>query len=161
MIGLRHFLLSMLATAALAMPAFASELIGVYGQWAAFRSEDGDRCHAMRLPEESDHAGAYLSVVVNGNSAPRFYARLARPRGGDASVSVGGRRFSLTGEGRDLFAPDRQMDRALIAAIRSTRALTIETIDRNGRAMVDGYDLTGGASAIDAARIACRVQSAR
>ncbi len=139
-------------------PLNAADLVGIYGQWGAFRQAGGAKCYAIRLPEQDGGQNAYLSVVIKENEAPKFYARLARSRSltSDASASVGGRRFVLGGNGRDLFARDSRMDRAIIAAIRSARALSIEAVGSDGRAIVDAYDLQGAATAIDAARLACR-----
>lgn len=108
--------------------------------------------------EDGERPDGYLSVVLTAKTLPQVYARLSRPMRADAGItlSVEGRRFRLSGSGRDAFARNPQMDKALIAAIRSARSLSIETVGTDGRALVDSYSLSGAASAIDAARLACR-----
>ena len=145
------------AAFAVATPVMA-EAVGLFGQWGAFA--DGGRCHAITIaqPEDGERRDGYLSIVLTPKTQPQVYARLSREASSNAaiSVTVEGRRFRLSGEGRDAFARNAQMDKALIAAIRSARALSVETLGRDGRALVDTYSLNGAASAIDAARLACR-----
>lgn len=145
------------AALALAAPVLA-DAVGLYGQWGAFA--DNGRCHAITIaqPEDGERGDGYLSIVLTPQTQPQVYARLSREASANAaiSVTVEGRRFRLSGKGRDAFARNAQMDKALIAAIRSARALSVETLGRDGRALVDTYSLTGAASAIDAARLACR-----
>jgi hypothetical protein len=148
------------ALALVASPALAAELVGIYGQWGAFSKGTDGRCHALAQTAQEDGArpDGYLSIVLTPKAMPQVYARLSRPVSTNAGISltVEGRRFRLSGSGRDAFARNAQMDRALIAAIRSARSLSIETIGADGRALVDSYSLNGAASAIDAARLACR-----
>lgn len=47
------------------------------------------------------------------------------------------------------------MDAAIVAAIRSAKSMTIESIGRDGRPIVDAYLLRGAATAIDAASLGC------
>ena len=145
---------------ALASPIWAAELVGIYGEWGAFAGGDARRCHAMATaePEDGVRSDGYLSVVLTPKAMPQVYARLSRPMTPNAGISltVEGRRFRLSGNGRDAFARNAQMDKALIAAMRSARSLSIETLGSDGRALVDSYSLSGAASAIDAARLACR-----
>lgn len=144
----------------LSAPAWAAQLIGTYGQWGAFSGGEGGRCHAIAQAAKEDgvRPDGYLSVVLTAKTLPQVYARLSRPmrEGAGITLSVEGRRFRLSGSGRDAFARNAQMDKALIAAMRSARALSIETVGADGRALVDSYSLSGAASAIDAARLACR-----
>lgn len=148
------------ALAMVATPALAAELVGIYGQWGAFSDGKDRRCHALAMaaPEDGERPDGYLSVVLTPKALPQVYARLSRPMSTKAGISltVEGRRFRLSGSGRDAFARNAQMDKALIAAMRSARSLSIETLGADGRALVDSYSLSGAASAIDAARLACR-----
>jgi hypothetical protein len=145
---------------AFAAPALAAELVGIYGEWGTFSDDADRRCHAMAMaaPEDGERPDGYLSVVLTPKAMPQVYARLSRPMSANAGISltVEGRRFRLSGSRRDAFARNAQMDRALIAAMRSARSLSIETLGADGRALVDSYSLSGAASAIDAARLACR-----
>ena len=100
---------------ALSAPVLAADSIGLFHHWGAFRGEGG-QCHAMALaePEEDKvRRDGYLSVVLSQKSLPQVYARLSREKSPNAAISltVEGRRFRLSGTGRDAFARDAQMDK--------------------------------------------------
>jgi hypothetical protein len=50
------------------------------------------------------------------------------------------------------------MDLAIVAAMRSATSLSVESIGKDGRSIVDAYTLRGAPSAIDAAALGCAVQ---
>ena len=156
----------LLATAGIAQNASARDVLGTYKEWGAFRDRglggQPARCYAIAQP--GDIAGkpereAFVSLGVWANKGVRgqFHVRLSRDRSTSAvaMVSLGGRSFRLTGSRSDLYAESRAMDRAIIAAIRTSSSLSVESIGRDGRPLVDAYNLKGAASAIDAARIGC------
>lgn len=158
--------LLLLALAGAAQGALARDVLGIYKEWAAFRDREPagkpSRCYAIAQP--GDIAGepereAFVSVGVWANNGVRgqFHVRLSRDRSTSAvaMVSLGGRSFRLTGNRSDLYAESRAMDRAIIAAIRTSSSLSVESIGRDGGPLVDAYNLKGAASAIDAARIGC------
>ncbi len=141
----------------LSAPAAAAQAIGIYEGWGAFRS--GGQCYAIARPVRvagREAARAYAGFSYRGGGM-RFYARLSRARraGGSLTVTLGGRRFALTGTGRTAVAADAATDRAILAAMRMANAMSIEGTDERGRPIVDTYALEGGPSAIDAARLAC------
>ena len=47
------------------------------------------------------------------------------------------------------------MDAAINAAIRSATSMTVESVGRDGKPIVDAYRLRGAATAIDAASLGC------
>jgi hypothetical protein len=67
-------------------------------------------------------------------------------------------RFRLKADSNAAWAADRRTDLAIIAAMRSATSLSIETIGRDGRSIVDAYALRGAPSAIDAAALGCAVR---
>ena len=154
---MRHALTAALLLT-LAAPVAAQQALGVFEGWGAF--EKAGECYAIARPERvagSETARAYAGVAFASDGAPRFYARLSRERraGSSLTVTLGGRRFQLTGEGRRAVAAKAATDRAILAAIRMANAMSIEGTDRKGRPIVDAYALSGAPSAIDAARLAC------
>ena len=152
----------LIAATMLVVPANAKDRLGVYQSWAAFRDPDISRCYAIAAPEETVGTAtrqAYLSIGFwpKRNVSHQVYVRLSRERSSNSviTLSAGGRRFRLKGEGSSGWATDRRMDLAIIAAMRSATSLSVESIGRNGRSIVDAYSLRGAPSAIDAAALGC------
>ena len=149
-------------TLALAAPLSAKERLGVYQGWAAFRDPETPRCYAIAAPDETvskPTRPAFLSIGFwpKRGVTHQVYVRLSRDRSPNSGVilSAGGRRFRLKAAGGAVWASDRRMDLAVVAAMRSATSLSIETIGINGRSIVDAYSLRGAASAIDAAALGC------
>ena len=85
------------------------------------------------------------------------HIRLSREMAQGASISlrVGGRSFALTGGGGDAWAADAAMDAAIIAAMRSADTMRVTSTSKSGRRFTDTYQLSGAATAIDAATLGC------
>jgi hypothetical protein len=83
--------------------------------------------------------------------------RLSRTRAPDRAVilNIDDRRFTLVAGKRDAWAADARGDAAIIAAIRSGTAMSVQTSSANGGAFADTYALRGAATAIDAAALGC------
>ena len=152
----------LIAAALLAAPAIAKDRLGVYHSWAAFRDTEPPRCYAIAAPEETVGTAtrkAYLSVGFwpKRGVSHQIYVRMSRERSSNSviTLSAGGRRFRLKGEGSSGWATDRRMDLAIIAAMRSATSLSVESIGRDGRSIVDAYSVRGAPSAIDAAALGC------
>jgi hypothetical protein len=159
-----RFGVAVLSLALFATPILAKDRLGVYQSWAAFKDADTPRCYAIAAPEEivgSADRKAYFSIGFwpKKRVTHQIYVRLSRERSANSGVtlSVGGRRFRLIASPGGGWAVDRQMDLAIIAAIRSSTSLSVESIGRNGRSIVDAYALRGAPSAIDAAALGCKV----
>ena len=71
------------------------------------------------------------------------------------TLAIGGKRFRLSGGGGDAWAHDRAMDAAIVAAMRSAERMTISATDKRGRRFANSYSLSGAATAMDAATLAC------
>lgn len=138
----------------------ARETIGVYGGWGAFRDDGPARCFAIAQPVDPRQRAGSLAIAAWPDKGIRgqLHVRLSRPRAGTARVtlSVGERRFDLVAGDADAWAPDARTDAAIVAAMRSARSLSVEALDRNGAPFADTYALSGAATAIDAAALACR-----
>jgi hypothetical protein len=145
----------------LALAAAAErEAVGVWGGWGAFR--EAERCYAIAQPLRRSSPGeraAFASVALFPGRGPgrQVSARLSRElaRGARVTLSIGERRFLLTGAGASAWAPDRKSSLALVAALRAARSMSIESVDSRGRPFADTYSLKGAATAIDAATVAC------
>ncbi|PCD01859.1 hypothetical protein COC42_10120 [Sphingomonas spermidinifaciens] len=140
------------------MLAFSPTAIGVFDAWGAFADNGPRRCYAMSAPVQRGRRG-FVAVGVWPASGPRpqLHVRLSRPRSDAARVTltIGERRFRLTAGPRDGWAPDSETDRAIVAAMRGARSLSVESVGTDRRPFADVYRLSGAATAIDAARVAC------
>lgn len=147
---------------ALAAPLAAKDSLGVFSNWGAFRDAEFGRCYAIAKPEPSRRARDYRPYADIGTWPKRgvrgqVHFRLSRKIAERAGVSlrIGGRRFSLTGGGGDAWAEDKAMDAAIVALMRSTGSMSVGARDARGRAFRDSYDLSGAATAMDAATVGC------
>jgi hypothetical protein len=150
--------MSALALLFLAMQARAP--LGVYDSWGAFRDPSPRRCFAIAQPVEKYRtARPFASIATWPRDGVRnqLHIRLSRARAANARVtlSIGERRFELQAGDSDAWAPDARTDAAIVAAMRSGRSMSVETVGANGAPFADSYALKGAATAIDAAALGC------
>ncbi len=144
-----------------AAPAIAQAPLGIYHRWGAFTLADAKRCYALSKPVSS--AGRrlhqpYASVSFSPErSTPQPYVRLSnRKRAGSAVIlRIDDRAFQLIGQETHAWAPNAAAGTAIVAAMRTGVALSVETRSERGARVRDRYLLRGAASAIDAAAFAC------
>ena len=149
-----------LALVAAASPAAARDALGVWGGWGAFSDPSPRRCFAIAQPADPNDKTGFASVSTwpGQNIRGQVHVRLSKPRAGTARVtlSIGDRRFDLVAGAADAWAPDARTDAAIVAAMRANRSMSVEALARDGSAFADTYRLSGAATAIDAAALACR-----
>lgn len=145
-----------------AAPAWGRETIGVFESWGAFTDPAPLHCYAIAQPVQSGGSSRwrpFASVADWPGQGARnqLHLRLSRARDPRARVtlSVGERRFELVAGEADAWAPDARADAAIVAAIRSGRSMSVETLAKSGGPFADVYALGGAATAIDAAALAC------
>lgn len=156
------FAAAALGFTAYAAPLLAKDNLGLFESWAAFRDDDEPRCYAIAKPEEvngPDRNSAYASI---GNWPAKrlygvFHIHLSRDLAQSAEVTlrIGSRRFTLTGKGENAWSQNRQMDAAIIAALRQSRTMAVTARSADGGRIIDSYTLPGVATAMDAAALAC------
>jgi hypothetical protein len=161
----RRLLLTAIALLACAAPVLAQQgrvALGIFESWGAFRDPAGPRCYAIASPDASVGTASvrgYASVGYWPKSQVRgqLYIRLTRSRAPRAELrlTLGARRFILTGNGVHGWASDPRMDAAIVAAMRSNPSMVAESIGTDGRAIADTYRLRGAATAMDAAALGC------
>jgi hypothetical protein len=146
----------------LAAPAMGRESLGLYATWGAFRDPAAPRCYAIAMAEPSAQQREYQPFAAVG-TWPRhrvrnqIHLRLSRavsPRT-PIVLTVGDRRFALTGGGGDAWAASNGDNAAIIAAMRSTPTMHVSARDARGRSFANYWALPGAASAMDAAAIGC------
>jgi len=152
----------MIAAALMLAAAFQAqgrESLGVFDSWGAFRDSAPLRCYAISQPPQGARRGAFASIANWPRTEARnqLHIRLSRPRDPRAKVTlaVGERRFELMAGPSDAWAPDPRTDAAIVAAIRSSRSMSVESLASGGGAFADVYALKGAATAIDAAAMGC------
>lgn len=155
-------LLAIMMVAAHPPEVKAKDRLGIYSGWAAFKDAETPRCYAIASPEQRVSGSVrpgYLSIGFwpKQGITHQIYVSLSRDRSTNSAVTIsaGGRRFRLNATMRGAWATGRRMDLAIIAAIRSAASLSVESIGRDGRPVVDAYRLRGAPSAIDAAALGC------
>jgi hypothetical protein len=132
----------------------AKELIGLYGDWGAFKS--GRSCYAISAPKTvaSGRGGAQLVVTRWAtNNYQVMISTGAAMR--DVSLRAGGQRFSLTPRGGDAWLPDAKGDAAALAALGASNSASVEGRSARGNRVSDSYSLTGFTDAWTAAQKAC------
>lgn len=151
-------MIPLLLATALLVQGQGRESLGVFEGWGAFRDAAPARCYAIGQPVRN-RVGAFASIANWPGSGARnqFHARLSRARDPRAKVTlaIGERRFELIAGATDAWAPDARTDRAIVAAIRSSRSMSVESVARAGGPFADVYALKGAATAIDAAAMGC------
>jgi len=137
----------------------APAAIGVFDGWGAFRGARS--CYAIARPVVAGgRRGGFASVADwparGGGPSLHVHLSLPRDRAAPVTLTVGERRFALVAGTRDAWAADAASDRAIVAAMRSGRSMSVEAVGPRGRPFADSYALAGAATAIDAARLECR-----
>ncbi len=150
------------AIALLAAPAIARDSLGVFDGWGAFRDPGVPRCYAIAAAEPSNRQRRFepfasVGIWPNRGVRNQVHLRLSRAvrDGGVIRLRVGRGTFELVGGSGDAWARDKAMDAAVIAAMRSASAMRVSATDDRGNRFSDRYDLTGAATAIDAATVGC------
>lgn len=158
----KSYILLALAACVISGPATAKDSLGIFSNWGAFRDPEIPRCYAIAESEEITGKAERKSFASVGFWPKRsirrqFHVRLSRDRSSNSRliVSIAGRRFQLTASRSDGWSQDKRMDAAIIAAIRSATSMTVESVGRDGKPIVDAYRLRGAATAIDAASLGC------
>jgi hypothetical protein len=148
--------------ALVAAPVAARESLGVFDNWGAFTDASPKRCYAIAQPMRRDSPAGWrpfasIATWPGQGARNQLHIRLSRERDPRARVtlSVGDRRFELVAGNADAWAPDARTDAAVVAAIRSSRSMSVETLGRSGQPFADIYPLRGAATAIDAATLGC------
>ncbi|KQS05083.1 hypothetical protein ASG11_01390 [Sphingomonas sp. Leaf357] len=156
--------------ALLAAPALSAEApdvspkisLGVFDRWGAFADPAPRRCYAIAQPVQAGGASRWRPFASIASWPARgarnqLHIRLSRERDARARVtlSVGERRFALIVGSADAWSPDPRTDAAIVAAIRSGRSMSVESLSRSGQPFADVYALRGAATAIDAASLGC------
>jgi hypothetical protein len=150
--------LSLLAVAATASAAPSPRIAFAGGHWAAI--EFGGRCEARSRPlwfKPGTQPYAGFAFDRSGRPHGQFYVHLGRPARAGATVvaTIGDQPFLLAGKGEWAWGASPAQRQAILKAARYGQYMRIDSRDLGGRRIVDRYDLSGAATAIDSAAAAC------
>ena len=154
---MRWLLLLLLIAAA---PAGAQQLVFAGGQWVAL--DRGASCEAasrsLRIALKGKvQARAGFAFDVPGPRRGQFFAQLSRmPRTGSTVIlTVGDQPFLLASGSGWAWSRDPAQEAAIIAAVRASSGMRVDSRDQAGGRFVDRYLLDGAPTAIDAAAARC------
>ena len=157
-----RFCLALLPLLAVGAPLCARESLGIYGQWGAFRDDQGPRCYAIAMPARTSGESEFAAFAAISHWPARrvraqVHLRASRAMAEETRVTlrVGRESFTLIGNGNNAWAENSGDDAAIGAAMRGASAMILTARDADGRRFSDTYDLTGISSAIDAASLGC------
>ena len=146
-----------------ATPAVARDSLGMFENWGAFRDPAVPRCYAIALADKPRGAKVDFQAYADVGHWPKralrnqVHFRLSKRLAANSAIRlrVDTQEFVLAGGGGDAWAMDRRMDAAIVAAVRSGKAMRVRARAADGREISDYYALPGAASAIDAAALGC------
>lgn len=135
------------------------------GAWTAI--DRGTVCEALSRTQRWTPPGmvpvtAGFAFTPDHRRWGEFHARLSRvPRpGSSVLLKIGGEPFLLVARGEWAWSRDGRQEQAIIAALRTARAMRIEGRDARGVRFADPYALDGAPTAIDAAAARCGLRGA-
>lgn len=156
--------LAALALLASATGADSARILFAGGNWAAI--DFGPRCEARSKalwarPGTIPFAG--FAFDRGGARQGQFYVHLSRPARDGATViaTIASRPFLLAGKGDWAWSRGLGQQSAMLNAVRNSGGMRVESRGRDGRRIVDRYDLGGAATAIDSAAAGCAGKSGR
>lgn len=143
-----------------AASAEAATILYAGPQWAAI--DRGSTCEAMSrslrvAPKGKVQAIAGFTFSADRRQWGEFHARLRRmPRSGAAvMLRIDDQPFLLVSSGNWAWSAGPLQEQAIMRAIRSAGAMSVESRDLAGHRFVDPYSLDGAATAIDSAAATC------
>ena len=147
----------------LATPALARDSLGMFESWGAFRDPGVPRCYAISMADKPRGAKVDYQAYADVGHWPKralrnqIHFRLSRRLAPATPIRlrIDKQDFVLTGGGGDAWSTDRRMDAAIVAAMRSGKAMRVRARAADGREVNDYSALPGAASAIDAAALGC------
>ena len=148
-----------------ALGAGRGNVIFAGGAWAAI--DRGGACEALARSVRIGGRGkvqaiAGFSFTPDHRRWGEFHARLSRAvrPGSSVMLNVGSAPFLLVARGNDAWSRGPLQEQAIIAALRNSSDMRVETHDLGGQRFSDPYLLDGAPTAIDAAAARCSVRGA-
>lgn len=143
-------------------PVQASEprLIGTFGSWSAyvFLENNNKVCYMAAKPQKAEgkysSRGDIFALITHrpaeGSKNVFSYATgYPYKDNSEATVSIGGRSFSLFTQDDMAWAPDPAQDNALAEAIKAGSSMVVKGTSTRGTLTTDTFSLSGSSKAYD------------
>jgi hypothetical protein len=140
----------------------ASQVLGEFNDWKAFKAADGSVCYALAQPKSSAPGNVKrdpIFFIISNFPArkvkgePSIVIGYPFKDNSKATVDVGGQSFAFatTTEGTNggAWLPDTATEQKLIEAMRNGKSMTVKGISKRGTNTTDTYSLVGAGAAID------------
>lgn len=148
--------------------ASAQQVLGTFGDWTAFKDDDGKACFMATAPTTAKgnytrRGDPYLMVLkrINSDGPDEVSIEAGYPYKGDSQVDiaivVGGKTVShkMFTKGSNAWAWSGEDDRAISQAIRAGSKVTVRGVSTRGTKTTDTYSLKGSTAAYRAISQAC------
>ncbi len=140
--------------------------LGDFEDWNAYQfTENGNiACYVASEPKKAEgkykKRGDAFSIVTHRPSESRrdevsFIAGYTYKKDSSVEVSIGDEAFKLFTQGDGAWAPDKEADAALVAAMIKGRGMVVRGVSSRGTKTVDSYSLNGFTKAYKAINKAC------
>jgi len=165
------FFLTILLGGALAAPAARAadqRLIGTFGSWSAYTLlENGNKvCYMAAKPQKAE--GKYTSrgdifALVTHRPAEgsknvfSYSTGYSYKDNSEATVTIGGRTFSLFTQDDMAWAPDAAQDNALAEAIKTGSSMVVKGTSSRGTLTTDTFSLRGSSKAYETISRECGI----
>ena len=167
----RSFLtLTAIATMGLATTAQAQtpELIGNYGDWAAYSfTENGNKvCYMVSQPTKAEgnysKRGDIFALVTHrpGEKTKNVFSYITGytfKKGSDVTVNVNNQKYTLFTQNDMAWTPDQASDNKITDSIRKGSKMVVKGTSSRGTLTTDTFSLKGSGGAHDAISKACGV----
>jgi invasion associated locus B (IalB) protein len=170
------FRLTLSLSAAMALAGFLAwnqpasgqgiERLGEFEDWNAYKfMEKGNvACYIASSPKKAEgkysKRGDVFSIVTHRPSESRrdevsFIAGYVYKKDSSVEVSIGDEAFELFTQNDGAWAPDKEADAALVAAMIKGRDMVVKGVSARGTKTTDTYSLSGFTKAYKAINKAC------
>lgn len=157
------------AAAASPAPAPASQRLGTAEGWTAYvyKEKTGQVCYLAGVPQKSEPANAKRkppTAMVTHRPEEKvanvvsFVEGYPLKEGSDASLDIGGTKFSLFTKKDSAWAATPELDKTIVEAMAKGKQAVVKGIPQKGQPTADTYSLAGFAQALAMIDKACGIK---
>lgn len=157
-------LMLMAGTAQAAEP----QLLGTHGAWSAYMfMENGNKvCYMATKPQKAQgnysSRGDIFALITHrpaegSKNVFSYSTGYSYKANSEATVTIGGRNFSLFTQDDMAWAPDNAQDNAITEAIKTGSSMVVKGTSARGTLTTDTFSLSGSSKAFEAISAECGV----
>ena len=157
------------AAAASPAPAPASQRLGTAEGWTAYvyKEKTGQVCYLAGVPQKSEPANAKRkppTAMVTHRQEEKvanvvsFVEGYPLKEGSDASLDIGGTKFSLFTKKDSAWAATPDLDKTIVEAMAKGKQVVVKGTPQKGQPTTDTYSLAGFAQALAMIDKACGIK---